>query len=78
MKQLISVLIMAIILCSALIVPTNVSAKSSAGVKEGYYMNEDKWISLSKNTTGSRYFVDAKGNPVNLFSMARSQSYASD
>lgn len=31
------------------------------------------WLRLSDNKTGGRYFTDEKGNPVNLFGMARCQ-----
>ncbi len=75
MKRFIALLIVAILLCSTIFVPT--FAKSSPGVKEEY-LNSDKWLSLSKNTSGARYFVDMKGNPVHLFGQARAQSHASD
>jgi len=68
MKRIISILIVVIILCSA--VGIHSSATSSKGVREEF-LNEDKWISLSDNTKGPRYFVDSKGKPVNLFGMAR-------
>lgn len=73
MKRLISILIIAVICCSTVFIPA--FAESSPAVKEEY-LNEDKWLSLSKNTTGARYFVDMNGNPVNLFGMARCQSHA--
>ncbi len=79
MKKAITLLLMAVICFSTLLIPTassiTASAKSSAGVKDGY-VNEDKWLSLSKNTTGPRYFVDSKGNPVRLFGQARVQGFA--
>lgn len=80
MKKVIALLLMSILLCSVVLIPMSssitASAKASTGVKEGY-VNEDKWLSLSKNTTGPRYFVDSKGNPVRLFGQARVQSFAS-
>ena len=75
MKKIVSIVLIAVLLSALFIVPINSFAASSAGVKEEY-INEDKWLTLSKNTTGARYFVDSKGNPVNLFGMARCQSHA--
>ncbi len=75
LKRIISLLTIAVILFSVAIVPNPVFAQSSEGVKEEY-INEDKWLTLSKNKTGARYFVDVNGNPVNLFGMARCQSHA--
>ncbi len=40
--------------------------------------NESKWLTLSQNTSGPRYFVDSAGNPTHLFGMARCQSHADD
>lgn len=72
MKRIISIILVAIICCSTMFIP--VYAKSSAGVKEEY-LNEDKWLSLSTNKTGARYFVDSNDNPVNLFGQARCQHH---
>ena len=74
MKRFIALFIVAVLMCSTIFVPT--FAQSSPGVKEEY-LNEDKWLSLSKNTTGARYFVNSKGEPVRLFGTARAQSHAS-
>ena len=77
MKKLISLLI-AILICSTVFVPfVSVSAERTVGVKESV-LNDDKWLTLSKNTTGPRYFVDSKGNPVNLFGTARCQYHKYD
>ena len=76
MKKIISLLIVAILLCSVLAVPTTVSAAASKGVKEEY-LNSDKWLTLSKNTTGPRYFVNSKGQPVELFGHHRYQGFRS-
>ncbi len=35
-----------------------------------------KWLKLSENKSGARYFVDEDGKPINLFGMARCQSCA--
>jgi len=75
MKRIISILIVAIILCSAVGIPS--SAARSVGVKEEV-LNSDKWLTLSKNTKGPRYFVDSKGKPVNLFGTARCQFHKYD
>ena len=75
MKRIFSLLIILIMLFSFVVIPIPSSAKASVGVKEGY-LNEDKWLSLSQNTSGPRYFVDSKGNPVQLFGMARCQGHA--
>lgn len=39
---------------------------------------EDKWLKLSDNVSGARYFTDINGNPVNLFGMARCQHHADE
>ncbi len=49
--------------------------ENSQTVTEGM-LNDSKWLTLSQNTTGARYFVDSLGNPVQLFGMARCQSHA--
>lgn len=67
------VLILTVLICCSVLMPINsltASAAASDSVKEECF-NSDKWLSLSKNTTGPRYFVDANGNPVNLFGTAR-------
>ena len=75
MKQFILVILTVLLCCSSLFIPT--FAQSSSGVKEGH-VNEDKWLTLSENKTGARYIVDSKGNPVQLFGMARCQHHADD
>ncbi len=77
MKRIISLAIIAILLCSVIIAPVPASADRTIGVKEEV-LNDDKWLTLSKNTTGPRYFVDANGNPVNLFGTARCQFHKYD
>lgn len=39
---------------------------------------DSRWLKLSTNTSGARYFVDVNGNPVNLWGMARCQSHADE
>jgi len=75
MKRFIALIIVAIICCSTIFVPT--FAQGSPVVKEEF-LNSDKWLKLSTNKTGARYFVDMNNKPVRLFGQARSQSYASD
>ena len=77
MKKILSLLLVAAFLCGLFVAPINTFAESSKGVKEEN-MNEDKWLTLSKNKSGARYIVDSKGNPVELFGMARCQYHASD
>ncbi len=77
MKKIISLLIVAILLCSVAVAPTTTLAARTKGVKEEV-INEDKWLSLSTNTSGPRYFVDVNGKPVNLFGTARCQFHAYD
>ncbi len=77
MKKMVALLI-AIIICSSVFVPfVSVSADRTVGVKE-QLVNDDKWLTLSTNTSGPRYFVDTKGNPVNLFGTARCQYHKYD
>ena len=45
---------------------------------DGYVSSGKEWLSMSKNTTGSRYIVDANGKPVRLYAMARCQYHAAD
>lgn len=74
MRRFVTLIIVMLLCASAVFIPT--FAQSSSSVKEEY-LNEDKWLTLSSNTTGARYFVDKQGNPVNLFGMARCQGHAS-
>lgn len=67
-----SCLLAAILLCSACVPSVIASADDSAKVTSG----EDKWLHLSTNTKGPRYFVDSSGQPVQLFGMARCQFHA--
>ena len=77
MKKIVALLI-AIIICSSVLVPfASVSAERTVGVKE-QLLNDDKWLTLSTNTSGARYFVDVNGNPVNLFGTARCQFHKYD
>ena len=75
MKKIISLIIVFVLLCLAAVIPTTASAAATKGVKEEY-LNSDKWLTLSKNTTGPRYFVDSKGKPVELFGHHRCQELA--
>ncbi len=75
MKRILSVFLAVIIVATSLVSVIGVTAETttkSASVTD----NSSKRLSVSTNTKGARYLVDANGNIVHLFGMARCQTHA--
>ena len=58
------------------IIITPVSEAETTTKSAGTVDNSSKKLSVSTNTKGARYLVDANGNIVHLFGMARCQTHA--
>ncbi len=67
MKRILSVILAILVCCMSFVSVLGVSADT---------VDSSKKLSVSSNTEGARYLVDANGNPVQLFGMARLQSAA--
>ncbi len=73
MKKKLAYIITLLLLLESVFIPAYAASRVT-----DEYPNSDKWLTLSSNTSGARYFVDSLGNPVNLFGMARCQHHAQE